>query len=81
MVLGDGNGDACFAPVLSMTEAPHHPHNVARASFVEVDGVMQPAPAPRLSLTAARSPSMWDGEVCPTATFAPRPAGTGGHDR
>ncbi len=43
--------DACYAPVLSMVEAPRHPHNVARKAFVEVDGVMQPAPAPRFSRT------------------------------
>ena len=43
--------DACFAPVLSLTEAPTHPHNVARQTFVDVDGVMQPAPAPRFSRT------------------------------
>jgi alpha-methylacyl-CoA racemase len=49
--------DACFAPVLSMAEAPHHPHNVARGSFVEVDGVMQPAPAPRFSRTPAAQPT------------------------
>ncbi len=44
--------DACFAPVLDMAEAPHHPHNVARATFVDVGGVTQPAPAPRFSRTA-----------------------------
>jgi alpha-methylacyl-CoA racemase len=49
--------DACFAPVLSMAEAPRHPHNVARQSFVEVDGVMQPAPAPRFSRTPLRKPA------------------------
>ena len=49
--------DACFAPVLTMAEAPHHPHNVARQSFVEVDGVMQPAPAPRFSRTPAGCPT------------------------
>ncbi|ATQ75286.1 carnitine dehydratase [Massilia violaceinigra] len=43
--------DACFAPVLDLDEAPLHPHNAARATFVEVDGVMQPAPAPRFSRT------------------------------
>ena len=43
--------DDCVWPVLSMGEAPQHPHNVARASFVEVAGVVQPAPAPRLSGT------------------------------
>jgi alpha-methylacyl-CoA racemase len=49
--------DACFAPVLSMAEAPHHPHNVARGSFVEVGGVMQPAPAPRFSRTPSAHPT------------------------
>jgi alpha-methylacyl-CoA racemase len=44
--------DACFAPVLDMAEAPTHPHNQARGTFVEVDGVTQPAPAPRFSRTA-----------------------------
>jgi alpha-methylacyl-CoA racemase len=43
--------DACFAPVLSFREAPDHPHNKARNSFVEVDGIMQPGPAPRFSRT------------------------------
>jgi alpha-methylacyl-CoA racemase len=43
--------DACFAPVLDMAEAPQHPHNRARATFAEVDGVVQPAPAPRFSRT------------------------------
>ena len=52
--------DVCFAPVLSLAEAPMHPHNVARQTFVERDGIMQPAPAPRFSRTAPeiqRSPS------------------------
>jgi alpha-methylacyl-CoA racemase len=44
--------DACFAPVLDMEEAPRHPHNAARGTFVEVAGVTQPAPAPRFSRTA-----------------------------
>ncbi len=43
--------DVCFAPVLSLAEAPAHPHNRARETFVEVDGVVQPAPAPRFSRT------------------------------
>lgn len=43
--------DVCFAPVLDMAEAPKHPHNVARETFVEVAGVVQPAPAPRFSRT------------------------------
>ncbi len=43
--------DICFAPVLSLDEAPQHPHNVARGTFTEVDGVVQPSPAPRFSGT------------------------------
>jgi alpha-methylacyl-CoA racemase len=43
--------DACFAPVLSAREASGHPHNRARGTFVDVGGVVQPAPAPRLSRT------------------------------
>ena len=43
--------DVCFAPVLNLKEAPDHPHNKARNTFVEVDGVVQPAPAPRFSRT------------------------------
>ena len=46
--------DVCFAPVLSIAEAPAHPHNRHRATFVEVDGVTQPAPAPRFSRTKER---------------------------
>ena len=45
--------DVCFAPVLSIFEAPEHPHNKARSTFVEVDGIMQPAPSPRFSRTEA----------------------------
>ena len=43
--------DACFAPVLDFAEAPLHPHNLARGVFTKVDGVTQPAPAPRFSET------------------------------
>ncbi len=43
------DGDACVAPVMSMAEAVEHPHLRARSTFVEVDGVVQPAPAPRFS--------------------------------
>jgi alpha-methylacyl-CoA racemase len=43
--------DICFAPVLSMAEAPKHPHNRHRGTFIEQDGVVQPAPAPRFSRT------------------------------
>ena len=45
--------DVCFAPVLSLAEAPQHPHNVERGTFVERNGVVQPAPAPRFSRTVA----------------------------
>jgi alpha-methylacyl-CoA racemase len=45
--------DVCYAPVLSLAEAPRHPHNVARKTFVEIDGITQPAPAPRFSRTQA----------------------------
>ncbi|MFL9655452.1 CaiB/BaiF CoA transferase family protein [Streptomyces sp. PB17] len=45
------DSDACTAPVLSLREAPHHPHLAARATFTEHDGVTQPAPAPRFSAT------------------------------
>jgi crotonobetainyl-CoA:carnitine CoA-transferase CaiB-like acyl-CoA transferase len=48
--------DVCFAPVLSMEEAPQHPHLRARGTFVEVDGLAQPAPAPRFSRTPAGRP-------------------------
>ena len=53
--LTDGS-DACVAPVLSMSEAPAHPHLAARGTFVEVDGMVQAAPAPRFSRTPADSP-------------------------
>jgi alpha-methylacyl-CoA racemase len=43
--------DACFAPVLSLAEAPSHPHNQARQTFIEMRGAMHPAPAPRFSAT------------------------------
>jgi alpha-methylacyl-CoA racemase len=43
--------DACVAPVLSFSEAPSHPHHVARGSFVETNGFVQPTPAPRFSAT------------------------------
>jgi alpha-methylacyl-CoA racemase len=56
--------DACFAPILSMAEAPQHPHNRERGSFIEVAGVSQPAPAPRFSRTPSPAPK------------APAPAGS-----
>jgi crotonobetainyl-CoA:carnitine CoA-transferase CaiB-like acyl-CoA transferase len=48
--------DACVAPVLSWEEAPRHPHLAARGTFVEVDGIVQPAPAPRFSRTVPGLP-------------------------
>jgi alpha-methylacyl-CoA racemase len=48
--------DACFAPVLDFDEAPAHPHAQARGAFVRVDGVVQPAPAPRFDRTPAGHP-------------------------
>jgi alpha-methylacyl-CoA racemase len=48
--------DACFAPVLTTEEAPHHPHNKARGTYVEIDGIVQPAPAPRFSRTVPDMP-------------------------
>jgi alpha-methylacyl-CoA racemase len=61
-----GGTDACFAPVLDLEEAPSHPQNVARNAFVEIEGVLQPAPAPRFSGT-------------PGAVQRPPPA-TGAHN-
>lgn len=49
--------EVCFAPVLDLEEAPRHPHNAARRTFVEIDGVTQPAPAPRFSRTAPATPA------------------------
>ena len=54
--------DACFAPVLSMAEAPKHPHNVARGTFAEAGGVVQPMPAPRYSATPTVAPRRADGQ-------------------
>jgi len=49
--------DACVAPVLDLDEAPAHPHNRARGTFIEVNGVVQPAPAPRFSRSATARPT------------------------
>lgn len=49
--------DACFAPILSLEEAPSHPHNQARQTYIEVGGMIQPAPAPRFSETPAAMPA------------------------
>jgi alpha-methylacyl-CoA racemase len=51
------NTDSCVAPVLDWDEAPRHPHLAARGTFVEVDGVVQPAPAPRFSRTVPATPT------------------------
>jgi alpha-methylacyl-CoA racemase len=48
--------DACFAPVLSLEEAPAHAHNVQRRAFVELNGFAQPAPAPRFSRSQPETP-------------------------
>jgi alpha-methylacyl-CoA racemase len=58
------HSDACFAPVLSMAEAPSHPHNVHRGTFTDVAGVSQAAPAPRFSRTpgAIRRPPPHPGQ-------------------
>jgi len=58
------HSEACVVPVLSFAEAPQHPHLEARRTFVEVDGVIQPAPAPRFSRTpgAIQRPPASPGE-------------------
>ncbi len=71
--------DVCFAPVLSMAEAPAHPHNAARGTFVEAGGVTQPAPAPRYSVSATAAPAMttaWSGaDVLARLGYAPERVG------
>ena len=73
--------DACVAPVLSMTEAPGHEHNLVRGTFVEVDGVVQPGPAPRFSVTPAEiagppvAPGTDTDEVAAAAGFSPAEIG------
>jgi alpha-methylacyl-CoA racemase len=52
-----GGSDACFAPVLEMDEVADDPHNKARKTFIELDGVVQPAPAPRFSRTPNPAPT------------------------
>ncbi len=49
--------DACVAPVLSLTDAPQHVHNVSRGTFIEIDGVVQPGVAPRFSGTPTTTPT------------------------
>jgi alpha-methylacyl-CoA racemase len=64
--------DACVAPVVPLSDAPRHPHLAARGTFVERDGVAQPAPAPRFSRTAAAigGPPAQPGEHTRTALAA-----------
>jgi alpha-methylacyl-CoA racemase len=63
--------DACVAPVLSLDEAPQHPHNKARGAFVEIAGALQPAPAPRFSVTKADRPAAFaSGESVTNAVLA-----------
>jgi alpha-methylacyl-CoA racemase len=64
--------DACVAPVLSLDEAPRHPHLVARGTFVDHGGVLQPAPAPRFSRTPAAlsTPPSRPGQDTRTALHA-----------
>ena len=71
--------DACVAPVLSMAEAPAHPHNTARRVFTDVGGVPQPAPAPRFgrSQPAAPRAPVRPGTDTDSVLAAPRPAGLG----
>jgi alpha-methylacyl-CoA racemase len=60
--------DACFAPVLTPLEAPEHPHNRARGTFLELAGVLQPGPAPRFGRTPASTPvaAMHPGDETPS---------------
>ena len=56
--------DVCYAPVLAVSEAAEHPHNVARGTFVDIGGIVQPGPAPRLSATPGegRRPPPHEGQ-------------------
>ncbi len=58
--------DACVAPVLDFTEAPLHPHNVARETYVDIGGVVQPAPAPKFSRTVCDTPEIPHAEGADT---------------
>src|SRR5262249_46953708 len=71
--------DVCFAPVLSMAEAPNHPHNVARGAFTDVSGLIQPNAAPKFSRTpgAIQGPAAQPGanteEILADWAIAARP--------
>ncbi|MEZ5169206.1 MAG: CaiB/BaiF CoA-transferase family protein [Acidimicrobiia bacterium] len=56
--------DVCFAPVLTMSEAAEHPHAKARGTYMEIDGFVQPSPAPRFGRTTPAAPTapVWPGE-------------------
>ena len=75
------SSDACFSPVLDLYEAPQHPHNVARKTFVEIAGVTQPAPSPRFSRTPGfiRSPAPKPGsdtaDILSAAGYSPSELG------
>ncbi len=72
-----GEADTCVAPVLSIDEAPAHPHARVRAAFIDVEGAVQPAPAPRFSRTAPGRPTVapnvgaHTNEVLSEAKFSP----------
>lgn len=74
--------DACVAPVLTMDEAPLHPHNRERSTFISVEGVVQPAPAPRFTGTPQGTPSAPVGPGADTSAilaelgFSPEQIGT-----
>jgi alpha-methylacyl-CoA racemase len=74
--LFDGQ-EACLAPVLSLAQAPQHPHHRARGTFVDSEGVLQPAPAPRFSRTPGAiqrpppRPGLHTDEVLRDWGFAP----------
>lgn len=62
--------DVCVAPVLTMDEAPNHEHIRARGTFIELEGVPQPAPAPRFSRTAAEDPRPAEPVISPAEALA-----------
>jgi alpha-methylacyl-CoA racemase len=70
--------DVCFAPVLSLAEVPSHPHNRARETFIQRDGLEQPAPAPRFSRTAPEiergAPQRGEGGAAALADWGFNPA-------
>ena len=71
--------DACVSPVLSVVEAPHHPHLASRRTFLTVDDVIQPAPAPRFGGTPTREPRP-AGSIGADTDAILRSLGVGGDD-